>query len=235
MFFDGVSGFGRSVVLPAFALALAACGGASSDEPEPPATGAEDSGASAEQPERTGALADMTVGSDDAPVTVIEFASTTCPHCATFHENVFPTIKSEYVDTGKVRFVFREFPTAPANLAVASSMLARCAADKGGDAAFFLVLDSLFKTQRAWITAENPREELIKIATQAGMSEADFDSCVRRQELLDLINENVTDASQKYGIQSTPSFVINGTLRRLSNVEDFSKALDEAIEKAEAE
>lgn len=207
-----------------FALLVTACGGASSDEP----AAAVDPDVSVE----TGGLGDMTIGSEDALVTVIEYASVTCPHCATFHETVYPAIKENYIDTGKVRFVFREFPTAPAELSVVGSMLARCAADKSGPDAYFLVLGSLFRSQRTWIYADSPRDELIKIASQAGMSEADFDACVKRGELLDLINKNIDDARSKYNIQATPSFVIDGQLRSISTVEAFSAALDEALEKA---
>ena len=212
------------------ALAMAACSGASSDEPA--ATASDDTGVE-KIANKTGALADMTLGADDAPITVIEYASLTCPHCATFHETIFPEIKRDYVDTGKVRFVFREFPTAPANLAVAGSMVARCAADKGGADAYFLVLGALFKTQRTWLRSDDPRGELMKVATQAGMDEAAFDSCIQRQELLDLINDTITEGRDKYQIASTPSFVINGDVRHPNSAEDFAKILDEVLEKSE--
>ena len=226
----------RSIFLPgAMALALAACGGASSSEDAAAQNAGAPAGSEGVETNGVGALADMAVGNEDATVTVIEYASLTCPHCATFHETVYPQIKENYVDTGKVRFIFREFPTAPADLSIAASMLARCAADKGGQEAYFLVLGALFKTQRAWITGESPREELIKVANQAGMDEAAFDTCVKRRELLDLINGNVTHARDNYDVRSTPSFVVNGDLRHFSNVEDFSKAIDEALEKAAAQ
>lgn len=220
----------RGLIYSLCALALAACGGASSDEPAPGAGGGE-TGAPANET-AAGALAEMALGDRDAEITVIEYASVTCPHCAAFHENVFPDLKKNYIDTGKVRFVFREFPTSPAQLSVAGSMLARCAADKGGMDAYFLVLDALFKTQRTWIYGET-RNELIKIASQAGMDEAAFDACVTRQELVDLINENVQTGADKYEVNSTPSFVINEQLRHFSNYDDFSKALDEAFEKTD--
>ncbi len=214
------------IAIGAAALALAACGGASSDE------AANSAGAETINDSVTGAFAEMTRGTADAAVLVIEYASVTCPHCATFHEQVYPAIKENYIDTGKVRFVFREFPTAPANLSIAGSMLARCAADEGGMDAYFLLLDSLFKTQKTWIYGENPRTELIKIAAQAGMSEDDLDTCINREELLDFLNENVKVGRDKYDIRSTPSFVVNGTVRHFSSVEEMSAALDEAIEKA---
>lgn len=220
----------------AIALGLAACGGASSSDEGSTAAAKEVIDTSGE-----GALAEMTLGNPEALVTVIEYASVTCPHCANVHETVYPTIKENYIDTGKIHYIFREFPTAPAELSVVGSMLARCAADKGGKDAYFLVLDSLFKTQgdprarTGWIYSENPRAELVKIANQAGMDDAAFDACVRREELLDLINGNVTEGRDKYNINSTPSFVVNGALRHFSTADDFSQALDEALEKAGAE
>lgn len=211
------------------ALLLAACGGANSSESETP--GAETAAGGSIEKHGEGSLGDMAMGEADAPITVVEYASVTCPHCATFHQEIFPEIKENYIDTGKVRFIFREFPTAPANLSVAGSMLARCAAEKRGDDAYFVILNALFQTQRTWIYGESPRDELLKVASQAGMSAEDFDTCVQRKELLDLINENIKEGSEKYGINSTPSFVVEGQTRHFSNAEDFSKALDEALEK----
>ena len=226
--------FGSSPVRAGLAgilvLALAACGGASSDDGT-----SSSAGGSAEKIDNstTGALAEMSLGNPDAAVTVIEYASVTCPHCATFHETIYPAIKENYVDTGKVQFIFREFPTSPAQLSAVGSMLARCAADKGGKEAYFLVLDALFKTQRTWIYGESPRVELVKIASQAGIDEAGFDECVQRQELLDLINENVAIGQEKYNVNSTPSFIVNGNLRHFSTIEDMSAALDDALAAAE--
>ena len=224
----------RPVILAAsMALLLVACGGASSDE----TTAGDASGAPVENT-GAGALADMAIGNADATVTVIEYASVTCPHCATFHETVFPAIKENYVDSGKVRYIYREFPTAPQALSMIGSMLARCAADKGGKDAYFLLTDSLFKTQgnpragTGWIYSDSPRAELIKIAAQAGMDESAFQACVERQDLVDLINKNINEADTRYQVNSTPSFVINGNLRHFSNEEDFAAALDEALEKA---
>lgn len=220
--------FARFRVLPlaAFAaFALAACGqdGAGDAKPSGDADAVDET--------RVGAMAEMSLGSDDAPVTVIEYASVTCPACARFHEVVFPSIKENYIDTGKVRFVFREFPTAPAELSVVGSMLARCASEKSGDDAYFLVLGSLFKNQQKWIYGET-RDELMKIAAQAGLDETAFEECVRRQELVDLINETVAEGRDKYNVNSTPSFIVNGALRHFSTAEDMAEVLDEAIENA---
>jgi len=216
-------------ILPFF---LAACGGGSSE------TGGEAADASsggAADIADSGAFSEMALGSEDATVTVIEYASVTCPHCATFHATVFPEIKENYIDTGKVRFIFREFPTPPANLSFAGSMMARCAADKGGPDAYFLIIKALFANQREWVLGDSPRDELLKIGAQAGMGEEDFNACVNNQELLDFLNKRISEGSEKYDINSTPSFVIDGQRRQFATFDDVSKALDEAIAKAEAE
>ena len=169
---------------------------------------------------------DMVMGADDAPVTIIEYASTTCPHCASFHETIFPSIKEKYVDTGKVKFVFREFPTAPVDFSMIGSVLARCAGEKGGDEAYFLVLGSLFKNQRAWVVGENPKLELLKIAAQAGMNEEAFDACLKRQDFIDLVSENTETAQKEFSINATPSFVMDEEKMTARTCEDFEAAID---------
>lgn len=207
--------------LLALPFLLVACGGASSSE-----SGSDSEKAAKSASERT----EMTMGADDAPVTVIEYASVTCPGCAAFHQSIFPDIKRDYIDSGKVRFVFREFPTPPQGLSYVGSVLARCAAEKGGDEAYFLVLNSLFQTQRTWI-GENAQAELKKIAAQAGMDETAFDTCLQRQDLVDLINQNVEEGTEKYGINATPSFVLNGEkLPAIRSADDMRTHLDEALE-----
>lgn len=220
---------GKPIIIAALcAIALSGCGRGS-------ASADERSGADISKPgaENAGAFADMSLGDPNASVTVIEYASVTCPGCASFHENIFPQIKHDYIDTGKVRFVFREFPTAPAELSIAGSMLARCAADSHGTDAYFLIVDSLFRTQRTWIFGGNARAELIRIASQAGMDEAAFDACVRREELIEFINKNINVAKEKYSIRTTPSFIIDDQLRQFRNAEEFTAALDEALAKAD--
>lgn len=175
---------------------------------------------------------DMVIGAADAPVTMIEYASVTCPHCASFHETIYPGIKEKYIDTGKVKLAFREFPTPPQGLSYVGSVLARCAAEKGGSDAYFLVLGTLFKTQKTWIYGEDPRLELVKIAGQAGMDETAFDACMQRQDIVDLINANVKTGSDKYGIESTPSFVIDGEKIVIRSQEDLEQKLDAALAKA---
>lgn len=210
--------------LMALPFLLTACSGASSDSGANSETGAKP------VEERV----EMVLGAEDAPVTVIEYASVTCPGCAAFHQSIFPEIKRDYIDTGKVRFVFREFPTPPQGLSYVGSVLARCAAEKGGEDAYFLVLNTLFQTQRTWI-GENAQAELKKIAAQAGMDEAAFDACLQRQDLVDLINDNVEEGSEKYGINATPSFVLNGEkLPAIRSTEDMRAHLDKAMENSKS-
>ena len=151
-------------------------------------------------------LPDMALGPANAPVTITEFASMTCPHCAAFNENVFPKIKSTYIDTGKIRYVFREFPLDIK--AAAGSMLARCIAQ--GDAGkYFAVIDMLFKQQNDWVT-KNTTETLIRIGKQAGLSQKGVEDCLKDQALLDKIAADQKYASEVLKVDSTPTFFING-------------------------
>jgi protein-disulfide isomerase len=168
-------------------------------------------------------LPDMALGSANASVTMMEFASMTCPHCARFNETVFPKIKSEYIDTGKVRYVFREFPLDLK--AAAGSMLARCIA-KDDAPKYYAVIDLLFKQQNDLVT-KNARETLIPIGEQGGLSQQQVVDCLRDQTLVDKI-----DADQKYAadvlrVNSTPTFFINGeTIKGAVSFEDFTKVID---------
>ncbi|MEZ5897687.1 MAG: DsbA family protein [Parvularculaceae bacterium] len=220
----------RLTVLRAALLAapflLAACGQASSNgASDKPADATETSGPEAAALKPT----DMVLGDAAAPVTLIEYASVTCPHCATFHETMLPNIKEKYIDTGKVKLVFREYPTPPAEFSLIGSLMARCAAEKADASSYFLIIASLMKDQRNWIYGEDPKAELLKIAAQTGMDEAAFDTCLQRQELVDLINSNTKEAIEKFNIQGTPAFILDGEKLPLRTEEDFTKALDDAI------
>ena len=175
------------------------------------------------------AASDMVIGDPDAPVTIIEYASVTCPGCAAFHSNILPKLKEQYIDTGKAKLIFREFPTPPVEFSYIGSLLARCAADKSGKDSYFLIIDALFKNQRNWIYGDDPKLELTKIASQVGMDEEQFDACLKRQELIDAMNERIEEARTKYDVSSTPSFVINGEPTRISKLEDFTAAVDKAL------
>lgn len=174
------------------------------------------------------AVGDMVLGRPDAPVTIVEYASATCPHCATFHEEVWPQLKKEFVDTGKVRFIFREFPLD--QLALAAFMLTRCA----GREKYFPMLDLVMKNQRTWV--KNPREELLKIAKLAGMSEQQFDACLKNEKLAMDIVAMSKDANRLFGVDSTPTFFVNG--RRLvggHSIEEFRTIINEELKKAQAQ
>jgi protein-disulfide isomerase len=151
-------------------------------------------------------LPDMALGPANAPVTITEFASMTCPHCAVFNEAVFPKIKSEYIDTGKIRYVFREFPLDIK--AAAGAMLARCIA-KDDSGKYFAVVDMLFKQQNDWVL-KNTTETLIRIGKQAGLSQQQVEDCLKDQALLDKIAADQKYAGEVLKVDSTPTFFING-------------------------
>ena len=151
---------------------------------------------------------DVVLGSDKAPVTIIEYASMTCPHCAHFSENTFPELKKRYIDTGKVRFIFRPFPFD--KVAAAAFMLASCARkDGGGDPRYMAVVETLFAKQDEWVN-DHPLEPLENIAKQLGFSDASFKACLTNQKVLDDIEAVRDRAVDKLGVNSTPTFFVNG-------------------------
>jgi protein-disulfide isomerase len=171
---------------------------------------------------KAGPLPDLVLGKADAPITVVEYASMTCGHCAAFHNKVLPALKEKYIDTGKMRLVFREFPLD--KVAAAASMLARCA---GGDKSFPLI-SALFHTQESWAFVKqgaDPRPELLKVAKQAGFNEESFNKCINDQKMLDDIAAIRARAADTFGVNSTPTFFINGKkLATAPTVEEFDKA-----------
>jgi protein-disulfide isomerase len=165
-------------------------------------------------------LPDMVLGPADAAVTIVEYASMTCPHCAAFTENVFPKIKSEFIDTGKIRFMFREFPLDIK--AAAGSMLARCIA-KADAGKYFAVVDLLFKQQTEW-AGPKTTETLKRIGKQAGLTEQNVEDCLKDQALLDKIAADQKYANEVLKVNSTPTFFINGEmLKGETSFEEFSK------------
>ena len=168
---------------------------------------------------KPGPLPDLVLGNADVPITVVEYASMTCGHCANFHTKVFPALKEKYVDTGKVRFVMREFPLD--NLAAAASMLARCA----GDGKTFPLISVLFAKQDDWAFVKgDPRPELLKFAKQAGFTQESFEKCLTDQKLLEDITAVRARASETFGVSSTPTFFVNGKKLNGISLEDFEKA-----------
>ena len=179
-------------------------------------------GASAADVAKPVSLPDMALGPATAIVTITEYASMTCPHCADFNEKVFPKIKSEYIDTNKVRYVFREFPLDIK--AAAGSMLARCIA-KDDAGKYFAVIDMLFRQQNDWVV-KNTTETLTRIGKQAGLSQQAVEDCLKDQALLDKIAADQKYAADVLKVTSTPSFFINGELiKGDTRFEEFDKRL----------
>jgi protein-disulfide isomerase len=168
-----------------------------------------------------GPLEDITLGSADAPNTIVEYASMTCTHCARFHNTVFPELKSKYIDTGNVRFILREFPLD--TLAAFAFMLARCA----GPDRYYPMVGGLFATQETWaVPGADGKEKLLLIAKQAGFSQESFDKCIADKALFDKIVEVRQRAHDDFGVDSTPTFFING--KRLAGeheLKDFEAML----------
>jgi protein-disulfide isomerase len=168
-------------------------------------------------------LPDMAIGPANATVTITEFASMTCPHCAAFTEKVFPKIKTEFIDTGKIRFVFREFPLDIK--AAAGSMLARCIA-KDDAPKYFAVIDLLFKQQNDWVV-KNTTETLTRIGKQAGLTQAQVEDCLKDQALLDKIAADQKYAAEVLKVDSTPTFFINGEkVKGEQSFEEFAKRIN---------
>jgi protein-disulfide isomerase len=171
---------------------------------------------------KPGSLPDMALGPANAAVTITEYASMTCPHCAAFTEKVFPKIKSEYIDSGKIRFVFREFPLDIK--AAAGSMLARCVA-KDDAGKYFAVVDMLFRQQESWVL-KNTTETLIRIGKQAGLSQQQVEDCLKDQALLDKIAADQKYANEVLKVNSTPTFFLNGEMMKgEQSFEEFDKRI----------
>lgn len=169
---------------------------------------------------KPGPLPDLVLGNPDAKITIVEYASMTCPHCANFNNRVLPELKKKYIDTGQARLVFREFPLD--DLAAAGSMLARCAGDNA-----LPMVDVLFEKQDEWVTRNDPVSKLFEIAKQAGFTKESFEKCLGDDKLLADIEATRRRANEQFGVNSTPTFFING--KRLSggsSISDFDKAIE---------
>ncbi len=206
---------------------------ASVSAPEQPAPEADEptrtaSADAAVQADTSGPMREHVMGAADAPVTIIEYSSLTCPHCASFHAEAWPQIKEQYVETGKVRFILREFPLD--NLAAAGFMLARCVdADK-----YFAFVDLLFSKQSDWARASDPVSELKTLSRQAGFTEQRFEACLTDQAMLDHITRVRDEGSERYGVRSTPTFIINGeVLSGNQSFDVFQARIDPLLEEAE--
>ncbi|MEO1658486.1 MAG: DsbA family protein [Pseudomonadota bacterium] len=220
------------------ALALAACGGSGTEsadaapaaETEAPAETAEAPAEPELLPAPAGSRAaeDMVIGSPDAPLTIVEYASVTCGGCANFHANLFPAIKEQFIDTGLVRFEYREFPTPPVRLSQAGFIVARCAATDSGPEGYYAVVDALYKTQRTWIYSQEPGTELRNLAAQVGIGGDQFDDCFAREDIRDVLVASI-ESGRDLGVDSTPTLVIDG------KIFDYGRTEEEVIARIAAE
>lgn len=182
----------------------------------PPSQGSVDMGKLLEE----GALPDKVLGNADAPVTIVEYASMTCPHCAHFHETTLPELKTKYIDTGKARLILREFPFDPR--AEAGFMLARCSGDK-----YYAMVDVLFKQQQNWASVQNAKDALLQISKLAGFSQESFEACLTDQKLLDDVRAVQKRGADEFKVDSTPTFFINGnTYKGALTIEEMSAIID---------
>lgn len=172
---------------------------------------------------KPGALPEMALGEENAPVKIVEYMSMTCSHCANFHAKTFDAIKEKYVDTGKVRFIVREFPFDPR--AAAAFMLARCAPEPQ----YFPFVSLLFKQQATWAGAEDGRAALLQMSRLAGFSEESFNACLTNQKLLDDVNAVRERGAKDFGVNATPTFIINGKVYSGDmSVDEMSAIIDAA-------
>ena len=220
-------------------IILAACGG-SSDEPAAEETAAAEApAATAAAAEDTGpemlpapegilAAGEMAIGSPDAPLTIVEYASVTCPGCAGFHASIFPRLKEEFIDTGDLRFVYKEFPTSPVRKAHAGFIVARCVATEGGSEAYFGIVDALYKSQRVWAYGDETASTLRNLAAQAGIDEQGFEDCFLREDIRDSIVASIEEGRDA-GVDRTPTLMIDGEMF------DYGSTADEAVERVRAE
>jgi protein-disulfide isomerase len=177
--------------------------------------------ASAPPRARAETFAEHALGPEDAKVTVIEYASMTCPHCAAFHHETFPRIRESYIDTGKIRFVFRDFPLDSS--AVRAAALAHCA----GAERYFGFVEVLFQTQSTWAGGGGGTEALKKIGRLGGLDDATIDACFADQALTDAIIGSRERGEQEFGVESTPSLILNGVLYQGGkDFEALAKAID---------
>lgn len=169
-------------------------------------------------------LPDLVIGDENAPVEIIEYASMTCPHCKAFQTNTFDQLKEEYIDTGKVKFIVREFPLDP--LAAAVAMLARCSGERQ-----FEVIDLFFERQSEWAVREGALEKIRNLALQTGFTNESFEACLTDQKLLDGINAVKDRGISEFGVRATPTFFINGErLEGAREIEAFREIIDSKLE-----
>ncbi len=184
--------------------------------------------ASAQETPAPAALKDMTLGQEDAPVTLIEYASFTCPHCATFHDTVFKNLKKDYIDTGKVKFVYREVYFDRYGLWAA--MVARC----GGEMRYFGISDILYSTQKEWAASDDPNVvvgNIKKIGRTAGMDDAQIDACLKDGAMAQAMVDRFETQMKEYDVKGTPTIIVNGTTHANMTYAELKTILDAELAK----
>ena len=209
----------KTTILSVLGAALLTACGDSGTTTKTPANGAQSGQTSAYE-----VAGDHALGKADAPITIVEYASVTCPHCADWTLNVFPHVRTKYIDTGKVRYVFREFPTPPADLAMVGHLIANCAPDEK----YFEVLHVQFKRQRQILGSSDIKGEYVNLAKSAGMSEADFETCMSNETEIARLND-VIRGGVDAGVTGTPTFFVNGKKESIYTVETFDKRIAELL------
>jgi protein-disulfide isomerase len=168
---------------------------------------------------KQGELPDNVLGKAEAPFTIVEYSSMTCPHCAAFHKQVLPKLKEKYIDTGKAKYIVREFPLD--NVAAAAFMLGRCV----DQAKYFDFIDLLYSNQEEWAFKDNPIPGLQKFAKQVGFTEARFNECLKDEKLLKYIEWVRERGSKQFGVKATPTFFVNGVRLKGVDQDAFDKVM----------
>lgn len=182
-------------------------------------------GVIAAQPSQAAEWKEHVLGDSDAPVTIIEYASLTCPHCASFHTEVLPEIKEKLIDTGKAKMIFRDYPLD--GIALRAAAVAQCA----GDDRYFGVLSMLFKSQLTWARSEDPIEGIKQVVRFGGMNGDAVDACLADEAMIDAIVASRMKGEQEYNVSSTPSFIIDGeTIAGARDAEFFIDKVEDLID-----
>ena len=170
---------------------------------------------------------EIILGDPNAPITMIEYASMSCPHCASFHLNTLPAIKEEYIDTGKVKFVFRDYPF---NLpALQASMIIRCV----GENVYFKYINALFGLQKKWVKSKGSAEKLFEIMNNSGMTQKEFNNCLNDKDMENKILSGQLEAQKQLNIRTTPSFIVNGKkLEGNKPIDTFRNIFESILEKS---
>lgn len=212
----------------AAAMLLAACGDsgekpAEAEKEDAAVAASADAGSVDVAAQGEGTWGDLVYGDPNAPVTIIEYASLTCPHCATFAKQYMPQLKERFIDTGKAKLVYRNYIMNRVD--IAASAAARC----GNDETTKKLMSVYFARQRDWAGSSNPVDELASLARRAGISRTQFDRCVSNEAMLKHLMQMTMGAQKEYNITSTPSFVVNGEVLDFRTFEDAMELIAEAV------